>query len=288
MEKQYRINWKRGLEITPEVLVSSDNYHEAEKKQLGALLASRSYGILPNSKFYIEKEINGSYLIVKSLNCFALTPEGVIISIPKESHFKKELSLKETEGEEVYLILSVNPNSLALGEDKEIYIYPEYNLSVKKTSEPIEFGLPLLKIKNYHIREIDKNFIPPSYALNSVENLLQKYFEINSLIHKILKNFPGKNLFGFHLDMLRIELIDFNSRRAPEEWNRLMKKFCRIFYTYLNNENMIGENQNMNNFMEEPFNPNETGRIFQTGFECFTEINSFFEEKPDDIDEIKL
>jgi hypothetical protein len=288
MENRYRINWKRGLDITPEILISSDNYHEAERNLISSILASRFYGILPDSKFYIEKEINSNYLIVKSLSCLAVTPEGVIISIPKENRMKKEIVLNEMEGNEFYLVLSVNPNSLTITEDKEIYICPDYNLTIKKTTEPVEFGIPVLKIFHNNYWEIDKNFVPPSIALNSVEFLLQKYFEINSLLHNILAHFPDKKAFGLHLILLKLELNDFTSKKSPEEWDLLMKKFCWIFYSYLKNENKIDENNIMKNFIEDTYNPNEIGRIFQLGYECFQEIYSFFEDKPEEIDEIKL
>jgi hypothetical protein len=210
-----------------------------------------------------------------------------MITISKEDRFKKEMLLNEADGNDFYLVLSVNPNSLKLSEENDIYIYPEYALSVKKTSEPIEYGIPILKIKNNDSWEIDKNFIPPSTTLNSVESLLHKYLETNNLINKILGHFPTNNPFGLHLNLLRFELNDFNSKKSPEEWSRVMKKFCWIFYSHLRNENKIAENNNMKSFIEEMFNPNEIGRIFHLGLGCFQEIFSFFDQK-DEIEEIKL
>jgi predicted component of type VI protein secretion system len=280
MENKYRINWKRGLDVTPEILISSDNYHIAERNMVGAFIASRIYGILPEGKFYIESEINNNRLTVKNLNCFALTCNGNLISIPKDMRFQKDVSLNDASGNELYVVLTVNPNGKISENEKEPYLYPDYNLTLKRTSENFESGIPVIKIKNNNFWEIDANYIPPSFAINASELLLKKFTEIKKLINRVLDIFPDKTQFHLHHHLLRFELNDFTVNKSPEEWKLLMKKFCWIFYSHLKNEKKIDENQNMKSFIAEPFNPNEIGKIFQLGLKCFEEVNAFFEAKP--------
>ena len=289
METKYRINWKKGLDITPEILISSDNFHIAERNMLGYFLACRIYGVLPNSNFNIESEISNQRLTIKNLNCFALTCDGALVCISKNMRFQKELALNEATGSEFYVVLTPNPAGKIPENENDPYLYPDGNLVLKKSSEKLEFGIPVLKLKNNNGWEIDENYIPPSFSLNSVELLLKKYEETKSLVHKILDKFPERNPFSVHFNLLRLELNDFNANKSPEEWNLLLKKYCWFFYTHLKNENKISENQNMKVFIEELFNQNEIGKIFQLGLKCFEEVNSFFDAKPvEEIVEIKV
>jgi predicted component of type VI protein secretion system len=288
MEKKYKINWKRGLEVTPEVMITSDNYHETRQNMLSAMLAARFYGLIPEGKFYIEKEISNNRLIVKSLNCSAITSEGVLISIPKERNFRRELSLSEVQGSEVYIVLTINPFSLAQTDETDTYIYPDCNLVVKKTTEPIEFGIPLLKLKNLDSSwALDNDYIPPSAALNAADLLLQKYHRIATILRKIIAKNPVKNTLYVPYCMLKFEFNDFTSTKSPEEFSIVMKKFIWLFYSQLVNDSKLSESLEMKSFIDEPFNHNEIGKIFQLGLECFEEVFSFYDVKSE-IEELEI
>jgi len=291
MEKHYKINWKRGLVITPEILIASDNYHLLERTLLGKFLASHLYGVLPGSDFGMEKEISNNCLIVKNLNCYAMSSEGTVIGISKDMPLQKKLPLNDMPENEYYVVLSANPCGIASEDEYEPYIYPDYYLTLKKTSEEIDFGMPVLKIKNETHWEIDTCYIPPSIALNAVDVLLQKYFEIISRINNIIEKYPTNAPNFFQISMLQLELKGFTPEKSPEEWLLLMKKFCWIFYTYLKNENKIDESFMMRNFIEEPFNPNDIEKAMRLGYECFVEIFTIFDRKPvqeEDLFEIKV
>jgi len=280
MEKQYRINWKKGLNITPEIMTSSDNYHVAERNLLGAFIASRLYGILQDSKFYVEKEINNNYLIINKLSCYAITSEGAIISIPKEMNFKKELLLSEINGDEFYVVLSVNPSNIIPEDENALHIFPDYYLSVQRTSETIMYGIPILKLTNNGYWEIDRNYIPPSVSLCSSDILLQKYFDVKNLIHKIIEMIPNSDTDQLLLKFLKFELNEFTQKKSPEDWLLLMKKYCWIFYSHLLNENKIDETSNVMRFFEEKYNPNEIGKSLQLGYDCFDMIYTILNTKP--------
>jgi len=289
MEKHNRINWKRGLLITPEILIASDNYHISERNLLGAILASRSYGILPDSEFYLEKEIVSNCLTIKNLNCFAITKEGTMIGIPKALAFKKELPLHETIGNEFYVILSVNQKGMASEDDNKPFIYPDYQLSLKKTSETVDCGIPLLMIKNDSHWEIVRNYIPPSISLNSTEGLLRKFADTKNLINQIIEKYPNNTPEFFQINLLKLELNDFSPQKSPEEWTLLMKKFCWFFYSHLKNENKIEGSRLMHGFINEPFNPDNIEKTIQGGFDSFAEIDKIFDIQPvEEIEEIEI
>jgi len=288
MKQQHRIHWKKGLDITPEIFIASDNYHITERHLLGRFLATKGYGILPENNFYIEKNIDNQRLSIQKIECLAISKDGYVINIQKDTSFQKELTLTEPTETELYVVLTVNPSPTTVDE-KELYIYPEYNFIFKNTKETIEQGIPVLKIyKNHSYWEIDNHYIPPSFALNSLDTLKHKYIEIKDVINRIIEKIPENDTLYLPIIMLQLELNSYSLQKTPEELTLLMKKFCRIFQLYLKTAKEIEESYNMKKFMTEPYNHNEIEKVLRSGFENLFEIHRILDEKPEEIFEIKV
>jgi len=287
MEKQNRINWKRGLVITPDILIASDNFHVSEKNLLASFLASRLYGVLPENNFIMEKRIANNLLMIKIMECKTITKEGFIINIEKEDHFQKEMPINDAPGNECYVVLSLNQKNKTSEDEEELYMLSDYCITLKNTSEPIKYGMPVLKIyKNNEDWEIDNHYIPPSIALNAVDSLRQKFIEIKNLIHKIIEKYPKNDPNFFQISLLQLELNSFNSEKSPEEWILLMKKMCWICYIHLKNENKMEENYTLKSFLNEQFNPNEIEKMMRLGYDCFVDVDTIFDIKPVEVENI--
>jgi hypothetical protein len=289
--KHYKINWKKGLDITPEIFIASDNYHIAERNLLGRFLASRLYGIVPDGNFFIEKEIDNNHIYIHNLKCTAITKDGSVIDIQQDTNFQKELTLKDTASAELYVVLTMNvetKEALGVGtrlclvpDEQALHIYPEYHIQLNETNETIEQGIPILKIhKNSSCWEVDENYIPPSIALNSVDTLIYKYTEIKDIIHEIINKLLEENPFYLQTMMLQLELNNYSLHESPQEFVLLLKKFCLIFQLYLKTAKNIEELPAITNFMEKPYNHFETGNLLQAGLEALSAINQKIDAKP--------
>ena len=297
MDKQNRIHWKKGMDITHEVFVASDNYHITERNQLGRFLASRLYGILPDSHFYIEHAINNNNIRVQNLECLAISNDGYVINIQKDTPFCKELQVQETTDATLYVVLTINLYPAMPVDENELYIYPEYNLILKRTDEPIEQGIPIGKIyKNGSSWEVDKNYIPPSIALNAVEALKHKFFEIknsiNKIVEKIVEKISDESTIYLQTILLQLELDNFSNQKTPEELMLLMKKFCWIFQYYLKTSKNIEELPLVKYFLNQPYNHHEIEKILHSGLESLVDVYQKLDEKPAEVlpefDEIKI
>ena len=291
MEKHHKIYWKKGLDITPEIFIASDNYHIAERNLLGRFSAFRLYGILPGRKFNIEKSIDNDNVYIKNLECLAITPNGYIINICQDMPFNKKLSFTEVAGEELYVVLTTNPYSIIPSENEENRVCPQYDIVLKRTQETINDGIPILKIyKNSAYWEIDNNYIPPSIALYAVDMLKQRYAEIKNEIDCIIEKLPENDAFYLQTMMLQLELNNYSLQESPQEFVLLLKKFCLSFQLYLKRTKNMDDMPVLKRFMEEDYNHLEIGDLLKLGFKCIVAVNQEIDEKPiieEEIEEVE-
>jgi len=289
MEKYHNIHWKKGLDITPEIFVASDNYHITERTLLGRFSTFRLYGISPDRKFHIEKSIDNSKIYIKNLECLAITRSGYLINMYKDTPFNKELNLSETAGIELYAVLTVNPYSAIFPGNQENQACPEYNIILKRVEETVENGIPVLKIyKNNTNWEIDNDYIPPSVALCSMDTLNRKCLEIKNIINKIIEKLPKEEPLYLQIIMLQLELNNCYLQKSPQELIQLLKKFCWIFQLYLKAAKNIKELPVIQKFVEKSYDHLEIGNVVTLGLECLTTVDQLTEKAEETIMEIKI
>jgi len=277
MENYNKIDWKKGLDITPEIFIRSDNYHIAERNLLGRFLAFRTYGILPNSRFQIEKSVENNTISVRNLECTAITGDGYLISIRSDTHYPRTTTISGT-GDELYLVLTIDPYAQLVDERG----LTTYGFTFKRVDEPIEKGIPILKIlKESQAWRIDDSYIPPALTLNAVDSLKQKAIEIKKLLGVIVEKFPEDSL---QLMMLYLEMSNHAMQATPQEFVQLLKKYCLIFQRYLQLAKKVEDFPICKKFMEEPYNHLEIGNILKIGFDCLTTINQNIDEKKIEVD----
>ena len=294
MEKYNKIHWVKGLEITPEILIGSDNYHIAERNLIGRFAASRLYGIVPNGKFQIRKRIDPhtDTLFIDNLACTAITHDGYVLNIQNDMPFSKEVSLQRETGTALYGILTVDPYSTTPVDDENLHISPKYELVLKGIEEPVENGIPVLKIyydsSNRYWKE-DENYIPPSIALDSVEELKQLCLNIKDKFNHIIKKLPEDNPFSVQVMLLQLELESNYLQKSPQELTLLLKKICWILKLYIKAAKNIDELPVIKRFIEEQYNHDDLAKSLCLGFESLVKIDQTIDEKPtDEPEEIKI
>jgi len=290
MKKHHKIHWKTGLDITPEVFVASDNYHIAERNLLGYCLAHNLYGIVPNGNLYFEKRIDSNDLSISNLKCISISRYGYVIDIDDNNLFNKKIDLSDAEDDEQYVVLTVNPFTATSYDDDDTYVAPEYNIVLMSTNETIENGIPILKIfRDGSYWGIDKDYIPPSISLNSIDELAQRYNRIKNEINLIVDKIPEDYLFYPQVFMLQFELDNYSLQESPQEFIMLLKKFSRIFQMFLKASKNIEDLPDLMTFMEEKYNHLEIGKLIRLGINSLIAVNQKIDEKPvDDLVEIKI
>ena len=279
MNNYNKINWKKGLDITPEIFIASDNYHIKERSILGSFCASRLYGLLSKGKFNINFYINSdeNILHIDCLDCSAITHDGYIINIGGGIAVNKEVCLNDAVDAEYYVVLTVDPYS----DNVENTQKQEYNIVLKNSFDVIEKGIPILKLQKNSFQDwtLDEIFIPPSLAINSVDKLTNQYHEIKNKINDIIVKVTENNVNYNQAMLLLLELDNYNLEESPQELTLLLKKLSWILKQYLRVEKKISELPYSEKFIKELYNHNEIGNLLNYALLSFIEIEDNINKK---------
>lgn len=283
MEKYNKIYWKRGLEITPEIFITSDNYNTYQQNIIRRLCTINSYGILPPIKegnlcFEIEYKITDNILYINNLLCNAITKQGYMIDIGDDFDFYKEIDLNDCINSEYYIILNVSPYDNEVVINQEIYAQPSYELVVKKADKINYSGIPILKIsysKN-NCWEADSEYILPSISICSDKNLISKYNSINRKIDSIISHIKNDELL-LNISMLKLELDNEFKYATPYSLVLFLKKTCKIF------ELFFKDKLEKPKYILEEYDHNNISYILNLGLEYLETV----EQKLTEVVEIK-
>jgi len=281
MKNYNRIFWKRGLDITPEILIESDNYNTYQCNIIRKISTLQSYGILPGNNFSVEPIINNDILSIRKLNCSAITPQGYLIDINSPIPLN-EIKLYECTNEDHYVILTVQPYTIESVDESMSFARPKYDVEIKETRKEIETGIPILKIcRIKKCWEIDRDYIPPSVSLCSHKNLTRKYEEIVNKIDTISKKLSGDDLTSLQIKLLEVELKNCSLYEFPLELVKLLKKIMAIIELYFQKILNINELVYVKDFIEKKYNHNEIAVILTLCIDCLDVISQKLEEKPE-------
>ena len=276
--KHYNIIfWKKDTDITPEILIESDNYNTYQCNIIRKISVLQSYGILPDSDFFVEPVINNDILSIRNLNCSAITPQGYLIDINSHIPLKK-IKLYECTNEDHYLILKVQPYIIELVDKK----MPFYDVEIKETRKEIETGIPILKIRRINrCWEIDRDYIPPSISLCSHKNLTGKYEEILNKISTISRILYDDDLTSLQIKLLELELKNYSLYEIPFEFVKTLKKIIAVIGLYLQKELNINELIQAQEFIEKKYNHNEIAITLALCMDCLEVMIQKLEEEPE-------
>ena len=81
MNKDIRINWNVGMELTPETFIHLDNQWAEYRLLLRKVQASRQFGLIPDTEFNVSVSVDGDTLSLSKVACQALLPKGEMVSL---------------------------------------------------------------------------------------------------------------------------------------------------------------------------------------------------------------
>ena len=284
MEKQRRIYWEKGLDITPDILIAMDNYHLSQQSIIAQLHAFRSYGVLPGSVCNIAARINNDDIFIDELYCTAVTQTGHVIDIQNDVTFER-LSLRELTNETHYVVLQINPFCPASAAEGKPYARATYRVEIKSTQQNIEDGIPILKIyynKNSRCWEIERNYVLPNVCLFTSDIFGQNYCYIQEELAAILDKLSANEPAYFQGKLLEIELKNYSLQEYPAELALLLKKIVAVFRMHLEKVNKAAETlvAAIEKFTQMPYNHNDAQLLLQMGIDCLREINQQLDAKP--------
>ena len=218
MAKYNRINWQTGMEVTPEVLIDSDNFQIEQQNIIGRLRAMPYYGLLPESDFNADIRMNGNHLSITNLVIQAITSQGEIIDINGQNEEYK-IDLSQYNDSTLYVALNYNDTA-----------FPEKD-TFCVTADPAEetSAVVIAKISD---NIVDTNYIPPCVSINSHSRLLENFEDIKQKIEYIMTQVEGQDRYKsifLHLLLLELELKNYSAFETPANLFLAVKKMASIF-----------------------------------------------------------
>lgn len=203
------------MEITPQVLTDADNFHIEQQNLIRRLQVMPCYGLLPESAFNADINIEGDTLIIKNLVVRAITPQGEIIDINEPS--KKQVIQNVSQA---YIVLP--------------------NFQIVENLFNNALFVPIAKINNNYL---DYNYIPPCVSINSNQKLLEIYTEICNITGNIVMQIKEQERYktiSLPLSLLMLELKNYSTFESPAELFLLVKKIIMLFEETLT-ENLLDQ-----------------------------------------------
>ena len=250
MQKNNKIFWRTGQEITPDTFKQADNYINSRFNLIHRLIADGNYGLLPvtdtdPTSFAIKTNLNNREITIEQLVCYGTTGAGYFVEM--ENNFlaslpRKYLSIPESGAKALYIVLRINPFEQVLVEPVTNGEAPEahalYELDIRELDRIDEDELAILKIDNRsHTPFIDPDYVPPCMSVNACPKLLDTFNRIKQLLIEIMSHIRQKDYIGgttiYPLAMLYDELEDFPLTGQPIVLLRLIKKIIRTFRFFI-------------------------------------------------------
>ena len=215
-KNHYRVNWIDGMKINKNHFIDLENALTQFSQVIGSQkVNTTNYGLLPDvgtdDSVKINFSIDGQDTIkVQLIKCKAITVGGNLIYItPEITDFlersnqiiKADYTINGTE-EECYIVLSIDPYSrIPIGDaipneepPRHPFVIPVYKLGIVGKAEVNneEFGKNHITIGKIVFEEgatpfLAEDFIPPCSSIQSHQDLIYTYAEIDTFLNAIEK-----------------------------------------------------------------------------------------------------
>ena len=213
------------MEITPQTFIDMENNISENRLLVRKMIAAKSFGIIPRTKFSISYELNGASLIIKQILCDVLLPTGQVAVVETKAPFTLDIPDKETT--ELYLTLEVGDHLVTFEKDGVPHVVNEYKFDFKTLSD-IRTQQPLLKlIRNNETWTAYESYVPPVMTVRTSVPLLEKLDALKQSVDKIVKHENAEFMEDPVLVMLLIEqLVSFSADDSSRDLVVLCKRIA--------------------------------------------------------------
>lgn len=159
MDINSRIDWKYGLELTPETFLALESNLDARLRAVTKVTGFGIFGIIPGSKFECSPIFVKKNLEIDRLQCNVLLSNGCILDIDEEVVFPIPLLY----GDEYFLTVKMDEVRVESSEKNVPILKPKYVYAIN-TLEEIERNGNMFPLVKFNVKEsvfsIEKEYIP--------------------------------------------------------------------------------------------------------------------------------
>lgn len=224
MNTDIRIDWQSGMEITPQTFIELENNNAEYRMMVRKMIAAKSFGIIPRTKFSITPEIFNETLLIKQIDCDVMLPSGHVVVV--ESNNNISLNIPPKDVNELYLTVEMGDKPNCFNRGGIPIAANEVRLDLKALNE-IRNAVPLLKL----VRTGDswaayEHYIMPVMTARSSVALLEKLEELKPEIQKIIDHEKAELMDDRVLVMILLEQL--NNFMVDDSMRELMVLCMKI------------------------------------------------------------
>lgn len=186
-----RINWKKGMRLTDEVLLAADKYMAESVGQAVAVAAGGRFGLFtPTRPFQLSLSITRGFVEVEALSCLAVTGSGDIIDVQFDTQYSNTFDTRvqipnNEDAKEYFLIIIADPDDWK--ESAEERMEPNYTFALIGPDKAIDsHSVPIGRIVyDDGWREDNVNFVPPCLCISAHSKFMELHGQFISLMRSI-------------------------------------------------------------------------------------------------------
>lgn len=276
MEIHKRIDWKKGMEITPLTFIEADNFHICTQNLNRLLIASTAYGLVPNSQFSFQYIIRQNQLSIEKIDCTFIDQNGGISQVRKGASIRLN---PMTPGTYYLTVLKTEDNHIT--ENEVPYLEGNYEYKITNILDSNKSSsFPILKLQNEHGEWKAIDFIPPCYTLNSHQTLFDMARQCIQIVEKIMTLLEKQKQESayYQLGLQFIELKDSISISTTAAFYSLLKKTVFLLKTHhLTDETDPNIQNRFKTMVSQVYNSHAIYDIFQEAIYLFRASHNFLE-----------
>ena len=206
MNTDIRIDWQSGMEITPQTFIELENNNAEYRMMVRKMIAAKTFGIIPRTKFSITHEIFNDTLLIKQIDCDLMLPSGHVAVL--ESNTNISLNIPDKDVENLYLTVELSDKLNNFNRGGVPITANEVKLDIKALNE-IRNAVPLVKLRrNGDSWVAYEHYIMPVMTARSSVALLEKLEELKPEIQKIIDHDHAEFMEDRVLVMILLEQLN--------------------------------------------------------------------------------
>ncbi|WP_455621409.1 hypothetical protein [Parabacteroides sp.] len=233
MDINSRIDWKYGLELTPDIFIALDGNLDARLQAVTRIMGLGVFGLIPNSQFACTAVFVRKNVEIERLRCHALLANGDLLDIDEDVVVSMPLLF----GNEYYLTVKMDAERMESSEKNVSILKPKYIYGINTLEEVERNGnmFPLIKFNvDESVFSIEKEYIPACIQLSShmgfteyIAFLTSKLGEIAQ--HKNFESGEGQRTFIRYA----FELQGYKLSNKVRDFAELMREIVLAIEYYI-------------------------------------------------------
>lgn len=226
MNKDIRINWNIGMELTPETFIHLENQLAEYRLLLRKVQASKLFGLIPDTVFNASLSLNGDELTIGAVECHALLQHGGLIDIKRSENLILKI---EGQSDSCYLTVWPTEQERTYELDEVPFIENEYQFGLRSLAE-LPGTMPLAKIvQEDGAWKLQDDYILPVMAMGNAPIMTEMIKAIRQLTTKIMGHEKFKLIRNHDvMRMLAEEMGSLDGSCQPKDFVSLCRRFARL------------------------------------------------------------